>query len=118
MCITRPKNNDIQTDRPQLLLIFGPKTSRLAVVFDFFNLLQNKMRYEILSKIIFVLLLSQSVYSQIDDDKMGAWYMYFNTTFNDGPWGVQGDVQCNWNLGGDLEQLLLRGGLTYQGKIQ
>ena len=49
---------------------------------------------------------------------MGAWYMYFfNTTFNDGPWGVQGDVQYrNWNLGGDLEQLLLRGGLTYQGK--
>ena len=69
-------------------------------------------------KLFFVLVLSQSVYSQIDDDKMGAWYMYFfNTTFNDGPWGVQGDVQYrNWNLGGDLEQLLLRGGLTYQGK--
>ena len=69
-------------------------------------------------KLFFVLLLSQSVYSQLDDDKMGAWYMYFfNTTFNDGPWGVQGDVQYrNWNLGGDLEQLLLRGGLTYQGK--
>ena len=69
-------------------------------------------------KLFFVLLLSQSVYSQIDDDKMGAWYMYFfNTTFNDGPWGAQGDVQYrNWNLGGDLEQLLLRGGLTYQGK--
>ena len=68
--------------------------------------------------VVLVLLLSQSVYSQIDDDKMGAWYMYFfNTTFNDGPWGVQGDVQYrNWNLGGDLEQLLLRGGLTYQGK--
>ena len=69
-------------------------------------------------KLFFVLLLSQSIYSQIDNDKMGAWYMYFfNTTFNDGPWGVQGDVQYrNWNLGGDLEQLLLRGGLTYQGK--
>lgn len=69
-------------------------------------------------KLFFVLLLSRSVYSQIDDDKMGAWYMYFfNTTFNDGPWGVQGDVQYrNWNLGEDLEQLLLRGGLTYQGK--
>lgn len=69
-------------------------------------------------KLFFVLLLSQSVHSQINEDKMGAWYMYFfNTTFNDGPWGVQGDVQYrNWNLGGDLEQLLLRGGLTYQGK--
>ena len=69
-------------------------------------------------KLFFVLLLSQSVHSQINEDKMGAWYMYFfNTTFNDGLWGVQGDVQYrNWNLGGDLEQLLLRGGLTYQGK--
>ena len=69
-------------------------------------------------KLFFVLLLSQSVQSQINEDKMGAWYMYFfNTTFNDGPWGAQGDVQYrNWNLGGDLEQLLLRGGLTYQGK--
>ena len=69
-------------------------------------------------KLVFVLLLSQSVQSQINEDKMGAWYMYFfNTTFNDGPWGAQGDVQYrNWNLGGDLEQLLLRGGLTYQGK--
>ena len=69
-------------------------------------------------KLFFVLLLSQSVQSQINEDKMGSWYMYFfNTTFNDGPWGVQGDVQYrNWNLGSDLEQLLLRGGLTYQGK--
>jgi hypothetical protein len=47
---------------------------------------------------------------------MGAWSMYFfNTTFKESPWGVQGDVQLrNWNIGGDLEQLLLRGGITYQ----
>ena len=51
-------------------------------------------------------------------DKLGAWYMYFfNTKFKESEWGVQGDVQYrNWNLGGDLEQLLLRGGLTYQPK--
>ena len=31
--------------------------------------------------------------------------------------GVQGDIQYrNWNFGGDLEQLLLRGGLTYKPK--
>jgi hypothetical protein len=56
--------------------------------------------------------------AQIDEDKMGAWCMYFfNTTFKESPWGVQGDVQLrNWNVGGDLEQLLLRGGVTYQPK--
>ena len=49
---------------------------------------------------------------------MGAWYMYFfNTTFRESPWGIQGDVQFrNWNIAGDLEQLLLRGGVTYKPK--
>jgi len=56
--------------------------------------------------------------AQIDEDQMGAWSMYFfNTTFKESPWGVQGDVQLrNWNIGGDLEQLLLRGGVTYKPK--
>jgi hypothetical protein len=49
---------------------------------------------------------------------MGAWYMYFfNTTFNESSWGLQGDIQLrNWNIAGDLEQLLLRGGITYKPK--
>ena len=56
--------------------------------------------------------------AQIEEDKLGAWYMYFfNTTFKASQWGVQGDVQFrNWNVIGDLEQLLLRGGLTYKPK--
>jgi hypothetical protein len=56
--------------------------------------------------------------AQIDNDKLGAWYMYFfNTTFKGGAWGIQGDIQYrNWNVGGDLEQLLLRGGITYKPK--
>ena len=51
-----------------------------------------------------------------DENQLGAWYMYFyNGAFGDGPWGLQGDAQYrNWNLGGDLEQLLLRSGLTYR----
>lgn len=51
-----------------------------------------------------------------DEDQLGSWYMYFfNTTFGDGPFGVQGDLQYRaWDAGGDLEQLLLRGGLTYR----
>lgn len=46
--------------------------------------------------------------------------MYFwNTSFGEGPWGAQGDLQHrNWNLGGDLEQIMLRGGITYQPKGQ
>lgn len=53
--------------------------------------------------------------AQVDGSKTGAWYMYFfNGDLGEGPWGIQGDVQYrNWNLGGDLEQLLLRGGVTY-----
>ena len=52
----------------------------------------------------------------VDEDQLGAWYMYFFTArLGQGPFGIQGDAQYrNWNLGGDLEQLLLRGGLTYR----
>lgn len=41
--------------------------------------------------------------------------MYFwNTSLGESNFGFQGDLQYrNWDLGGDLEQLLLRGGLTY-----
>lgn len=64
------------------------------------------------------LLVSKNGNAQINEDQMGAWYMYFfNTTFKESRWGVQGDVQFrNWNIAGDLEQLLLRGGITYKPK--
>jgi hypothetical protein len=60
-------------------------------------------------------LLHNDLNAQIQEDQTGAWYMYFfNTTLNDSPWGIQGDLQHrNWNIAGDLEQLMLRGGLTY-----
>jgi hypothetical protein len=53
--------------------------------------------------------------SQIEEDQLGAWYMYFfSGQMDEKAWGVQGDIQFrNWDFGGDLEQLLLRGGLTY-----
>jgi hypothetical protein len=53
--------------------------------------------------------------SQVDEDRLGGWLMYFyNHQFSDGPWGVQGDFQLrNHNVGNDLEQLLLRSGVTY-----
>jgi hypothetical protein len=68
--------------------------------------------------ISFCLLASKNGKTQINEDQMGAWYMYFfNTTFNESSWGLQGDIQLrNWNIAGDLEQLLLRGGITYKPK--
>ncbi|MEM6398155.1 MAG: DUF2490 domain-containing protein [Bacteroidota bacterium] len=53
---------------------------------------------------------------QVDEDQLGAWYMYFyNTTFGDSKFGWQGDAQFRfWNFGSDLEQILLRNGLTYR----
>ena len=53
--------------------------------------------------------------AQVDEDQLGAWYMYFYTAkFKNSQWGLQGDAQYrNWDVGGDLEQLLLRSGVTY-----
>lgn len=61
------------------------------------------------------LLFSPVTIAQVDEDQLGAWYMYFwGKRLDDSRWGFQGDVQYrNWDLGGDLEQLLLRGGVTY-----
>jgi hypothetical protein len=56
--------------------------------------------------------------AQVDEDQLGAWYMYFfNAPMENSQWGFQGDLQYrNWDLLGDLEQLLLRGGLTWRPK--
>ena len=53
-----------------------------------------------------------------DESQMGAWYMYFfQKRFKESQWGVQGDYQFRfWNVGTDLEQLLLRSGVTYRPK--
>jgi hypothetical protein len=54
--------------------------------------------------------------AQHNTEQLGAWYMYFYTTkFKNSQFGIQGDVQHrNWNTIGDLEQLLIRSGLTYK----
>jgi hypothetical protein len=53
--------------------------------------------------------------AQVDEDELGAWYMYMWTSARDGSrLGFQGDVQHrNWDMGRDLEQLLVRGGVTW-----
>lgn len=54
----------------------------------------------------------------VEEDQLGAWYMYFfSADFGDSGFGVQGDYQFRfWDAGGDLEQILLRTGLTYVPK--
>jgi len=56
--------------------------------------------------------------AQVNGDKMGAWYMYiWSASLNNSQFGFQGDIQYrNWNIVGDLEQLLLRGGITWTPK--
>jgi len=77
------------------------------------------MKKNIINAFILVsLIIPISSSAQEKNDQLGAWYMYFyNTTFKESPWGIQGDLQYrNWNMGGDLEQLLIRSGITYQPK--
>lgn len=73
------------------------------------------MKLKILFLVLFISLISSNSFAQVNDDQTGGWYMYiWNTSFKESNFGLQGDIQYrNWNLGGDLEQLLLRGGLTY-----
>ncbi len=72
------------------------------------------MKYLIIFLLIFQI---ETVFSQ-RINQTGAWYMYFYThEFNESNWGIQGDVQYrNWNILGDLEQLLIRSGVTYKPK--
>ncbi|MEM8493348.1 MAG: DUF2490 domain-containing protein [Pseudomonadota bacterium] len=59
---------------------------------------------------------SYSMSQEFDEEQLGAWYMYFfDTKLDNSRWGFQGDIQYrDFELAGDLEQLLLRGGLTYR----
>lgn len=62
-----------------------------------------------------VLCLSASAQAQVDEGRVGAWYMYlWSAGLSDGGFGLQGDVQHrNWDLGGDLEQWIVRGAVTW-----
>ena len=68
--------------------------------------------------IAFTLLFNTQLFAQIDQDQLGGWYMYFfDAKFKESSWGVQGDIQWrNWGVADDLEQLLIRSGITYRPK--
>jgi hypothetical protein len=74
----------------------------------------------IVAALLLPVLPSGNARAQVDEDQLGLWNMYFyNTTFGESRWGLQGDFQYRlWDTspGGDLEQLLLRSGVTYRPK--
>lgn len=61
---------------------------------------------------------SKAQSTPVDENQLGGWYMYFwSLDLKENRFGFQGDLQWrNWNIAGDLEQLLLRGGITYRPK--
>jgi hypothetical protein len=67
---------------------------------------------------LLISLISFTSFSQINQEQMGSWEMYFfKTKLKESAWGIQGDFQLrNWNVTSDLEQLLLRSGITFQPK--
>ena len=77
-----------------------------------------------MSRVFYALLLATlltiapAVQAQVDEDQLGLWSMYFwNTSLGEGAWGLQGDLQYRqWDVGSDLEQLLIRQGVTYRPK--
>lgn len=74
------------------------------------------MKLKFFSLLLFFVL--NNVFSQIDESKTGAWYMYFYShQFKESQWGIQGDFQYrDWQGLGDMEQLLLRTGITFTPK--
>ena len=74
------------------------------------------MRNIIFIGLICSTLIPTNAKSQIDNEQLGAWYMYFfSKQFQGSVFGFQGDIQYrNWNIAGDLEQLLIRTGATYK----
>jgi hypothetical protein len=71
----------------------------------------------IICLVLFVTPISKC-FSQESLNQSGAWYMYFySLDLDKSEWGVQGDLQYrNWNALGDLEQLLVRSGVTFKPK--
>ncbi|WP_020537911.1 DUF2490 domain-containing protein [Lewinella cohaerens] len=76
------------------------------------------MRTIIVAVAILSFSFSVSAQNTPNEDQLGAWYMYFfNASLGESQFGIQGDYQFRfWNIGNDLEQILLRTGLTFRPK--
>lgn len=72
------------------------------------------IRILLITSVVFASITS---YAQIDQSQLGAWYMLFlDGRFSDNSnFGFESDIQHrNYDAGADLEQLMLRGGLSYK----
>jgi len=65
--------------------------------------------------VVFLLVLFKAGKAQINEKQLGSWWMYFFSHHQDQKKiGFQGDFQLrNWGMAKDLEQLMLRGGISY-----
>jgi hypothetical protein len=73
------------------------------------------MRAKLFACLAIVSTWSSAALGQVDEDELGAWYTYaWSTSPNERGRAFQGDIQYrNWDRLGDLEQLLLRGGVMF-----
>ncbi len=87
----------------------------MLFLFKYLTYNLNKLRKVYLVILGIFISFAQASAQGPDESQLGAWYMYFyNTTFKESNWGIQGDLQYrDWRGLGDREQLLLRSGITY-----
>ena len=73
------------------------------------NLLKKKI-----NRVVLTFVLTLPVLLNAQDNNFGNWLMYFGNKKIDTKWNIHNEVQyLNYNVIGDLEQLLLRTGLGY-----
>ena len=74
--------------------------------------LKNSFKHNFLGALVFLLMLPFIGFSQ--DSDLGNWMIYIGNKKLNSKWNIHNEIQYrNYNAIGDLEQLLIRGGLGY-----
>ena len=74
--------------------------------------LKNSLKNNFLGALVFLLMLPFIGFSQ--DSDLGNWMIYIGNKKLNSKWNIHNEIQYrNYNAIGDLEQLLIRGGLGY-----
>jgi hypothetical protein len=74
--------------------------------------LKNSFKHNFLGALVFLLMLPFIGFSQ--DSHLGNWMIYIGNKKLNPKWNIHNEIQYrNYNAIGDLEQLLIRGGLGY-----
>lgn len=73
---------------------------------------KNSFKHNFLGALVFLLMLPLIGFSQ--DSDLGNWMIYIGNKKLNSKWNIHNEIQYrNYNAIGDLEQLLIRGGLGY-----